>query len=649
MSIDFYNQSGENRIFDVDFVDDNEGGIRLYPYYSSDSLNYYKIGSKTQYIANKINTIPSAIFTSNIPTYLKQGMNSGITIAAGFDFAQKPKEVLNLISDVTARDFFSRVIGSYKNRNILMELYVNQGTAHISSNDAKRLMNWWYSKSYSKLSSSIKDFNKLPLQARTVAFDIANNGLGHKYLLGAIPYFNSQDWSGLISYVNARSYINKGRRLKISQLLSQIKGESKPTIDDVKNPSVSDTKPSVVNVEINTSYLAICNELVLSQYNNDNTSVNYFTNILKKANISDDKILVIIQGLGVIHEKANKLVDAYKNFNLTEEETNAILTQLLTINKSRVESNLSMEYKKHPIEVNTALTSYFMDLSIVEGSIKSEINPILELLKAKKYNAIADIIEKSGEGKLNRLKVRRTNEAELIRNRSSDLPNYKTTTSQIDGNTFFNGKEEGLNADARNAEANLRALQRSKSTRPNDDITTSITTDVSESYSDLLQKHQTLTDGYYNSDEKDYDYRLRVKNTFNTVTRNTNKTYVQYERQVSDGNNPIKLDDAYERVPMGSKLYVDVKQNAVSRCKYRIKKLKYAIEQLDGEFAEYGIFNPSMSIGDLVIMSYTNPAIAVAMVVIKTKMSEYVTYTSQLEYEEQYLTKLIIDLNHFNP
>lgn len=413
-------------------------------------------------------------------------------------------------------------------------------------------------------------------------------------------------------------------------------------------------KPTAKVASANATYgIAVSNEITLSNYNSDTASISFFKNIFSKAGLDPSEINTLIPAIGISQNKINEYI-ASNTLELTNEKCNNLLYTFIDANAGRLKSDFGLVLSEHPKEINTALVSFIFDMSFdTEKSIKEISNQITSFLITKKYNEIADLIELQGDGKIDLIKNKRINEARLIRLRKSNVPNYTVNDSNIDPDAFFNGKSDGLNVAVSDARGNINNLQNKKQSESSangspghrDETYQEVTKDISDSFSDLLEKQQIITDNYHNDLDSEYLIRINLKNLYTNLTRNRNQTYIQVEKSLEEinGNDEhYRLSYAYSIFPMGARLFYTVKNNAVNRARYRIKKLTLQKEELESRLLELGVVNfltPLVGLPQIALINLDT---------ILVIMYEYLDINSRLDNEKTNLGNLIKDLNHYN-
>lgn len=413
-------------------------------------------------------------------------------------------------------------------------------------------------------------------------------------------------------------------------------------------------KPTAQVASANATYgVAVGNEITLSNYNSDSASVAFFKNLFTKAGLDQNEISALIPAIGISQGKINEYI-ASNTLQLTNEKCNNLLYSFVDANAGRLKSDFGLVLSQHPKEINTALVSFIFDMSFdTEKSIKTLSNQITSYLITKKYNEIADLIEAQGDGKIDSIKNKRINEARLIRLRKSDVPNYTVDDSKIDPDAFFNGKSDGLNAAVSDARGNINNLQNKKQSESSansapgarDETYQEITKEISDSFADLLEKQQIITDNHHNELDSEYLIRINLKNLYTNMTRNHNQTYMQVEKsleQASSNDAHYRLSYAYSIFPMGARLFYNIKNNAVNRATYRIKKLTLQKEQIESELIELGVVNLLTPLIGLPLVALINVDKIAKLVV------EYLEVTAKLANEKGNLGNLIKDLNHYN-
>lgn len=630
----------------IEFIKLNEGN-RLFPYYPG--IPYSKQRVRNSYVTYEI-------YKSKYASFLSTGAKSGVTISSGIDFgARSPSDtIFNNIQNATIREILKTACG-LRYSEAIEWLWDHQDHCNISSNESNALLNHDLEKyRIPALRKLINNFDQLPSNIQTAAADISMNGLAHPYLKGAIPFFNNSDYIGLSRYLlNTKSGVDYTRRKRVSSLVLQSSSEVIVPATQAGNIDNYVVEQNPQNQSPNNiKGVAISNEIILSNYSNSADSKTFFGKLFKNSGLDDFEINALLNGLGVSDASITKYL-ADNKIELTNEKCEKILLNILAENTKRVENNLSLVLRDHPREVNTAIVSFIMDIDLtLEKNIGEISNTISTHLKSKNYDEIANVIEKYGEGKIETVKFKRVNEARLIRLRRSNTPNYLEEDG--DGNDvsgdYLNNKGDDLSADvvsARNKIKNIREqrkLIRSNSTESSssDEMYQEITKDVSDSFSDLMEKQQLITDRYMLEEESDYESRLRIVNLYSNSTRNYNKTYVQIEKELEDDprNNTrkFKLNYAYSLFPYGSGLFYEIRENAVNRAKYRIKKLQYQVNEVMVKLIDSGV------------VEFINPLVPVTnnqSPLINQLNNEYVRLTILIYNESRNLGNLMAEVTRY--
>lgn len=646
------------QLFDYSFIVGSEG-TTYQPYYPGTvkgKLNVRSIYSNYSDYHNKYTT------------WIKSGQKSGVSIATGLDIAYIEQSVINAISNSTQRSLLSTARGLTKEKALdwIWNNQTNFGT--LSSSDCSAMMNEYFRLSYSSAKRNVPNIESLDYKLRTALIYMIHSGPGTPYFTRSIKYFRNADVSGLIAYLG--TITNSVLKIRANTVINYIKGlvtvssydqtlKTKEELNDEDSGSSS----------YDTYSLAIGNEWVLSNYNNSQATINYFTNILKKSEISEDVISEISKAFGLFNEDAIEYANN-SNINLTNAQSDKLFTNLMFENLTRMQDFFGYKLQNHPIEVNSAIMSYIFDTNLNDTDIvNDEIKPIMELLNSKKYNDLANFIETHGFGsrtkyngaavniigELDRLISRRTKEANLIRARKSDKPDYpaNNVSSEIgDPDTYFSSKHPHQDAlDAENAKKQALYAYRAfaNNNYANTDETYSeVTREVADNYAEMYQIHQVTTDGISVDGEGDYEYRLRIKRFYNLETRSKNLSYFQIEKQVQDeGGDTEQLASSYAYVPYGNNMFQDIKKNAVSRCQYRIKKLKKKLGEITEEVTSYGIFDMGLTTEDLILLSITVPAIGIALAILQALFGDYTTTQVALNEEEKNLKYLLREQARF--
>lgn len=403
---------------------------------------------------------------------------------------------------------------------------------------------------------------------------------------------------------------------------------------------------NIIKPQINNSAnkgVAISNEIILSNYVNNSTSIEFFRNIFTKSKIDEITSNKLIEVLGLVSNKVDKAI-ANSTISLSNEQCENLLYAMVGENRKRLEANFGIKLDQHPREVNTALVSFIFDINLNEEEAIGKIsNTISNYLLTKNYNKLADFIEKQGDGRIDSVKFKRVQEAKLIRFRTSDLPNYSNTKdSKINPDEFFSNKKAQLDSEVKSTRNAISKVESSPFAQ--DEIYQEITKDVSSSFADLLEKQQIITDNFFNEEDSEYLIRINIKNIFNNATRNYNKTYAQVEKDIQATNSPNnhRLSYAYSLFPYANSMYYDVKNNAINRAKYRIKKYEHIVDESISELISLGVSDLLNPIGSLAIR------FAINIEKITIAFTRYLKYSKLLENEKLNLPNLIRDLGHYD-
>ena len=629
-----------NSLFDTGFIVGNEGS-RLFPYYPGIPF------AKQNNVVSVYGTYSN--YSSNYSNFESSAGNSGVTIAIGFDLGQKNSSYLSTMSNRTQANLLATAIGLTKN-NALDWIWNNQQSFGVlTQNDSNAIMNNYFGQNYQLVLGEVPNFNTFQFAFRTAIMDMGMSGVNSGYFQGAIGYFNDQNITGLISYLQAQT--NRVLIARAKRIISLLQG-----INTNYNNSSYDSTMKVASAKTDSSSalaIAIGNELVLSNYTSSDSTNSYFTRIFTNSGFDQTIIPTLLGAMGLDDEDVTNYISKNQSFSLSNEQCDNLLTNILYENRIRIQSIFGVDLPNNPREVNTALMSYVFDKNLDDAdTLKDEVNPIIPLLKNRKYNDLATFIEKDGVDDLDRFTTRRTQEANLIRNRTSDQPNYPTgqTDDTNDPDAFFANKQSQLDSDVATTRAQLSALENTTNVdySGTDDIYTEVTPEVSSNFSDLLQQHQIMTDNYYNDTEGDYEIRLGIKTLFNQQTRSQQISYYQVEQEIENSGGASQLlESAYEYIPYGTNLFQDIKANAVARCQYRIKSLKNQLTNIQSSVSSYGIFDMTLSDKDLLELALVSPEISVVLLILQTLFKNYQTTNNILSNEQQNLVYLIKEANRF--
>lgn len=575
----------------IDFIVTNEG-MRLFPYYP---------GMGGSQLVSKYTTYE--IFKSNYSKFLSIAGRSGVTISAGIDVGSRDASdpIFALILDTTKRELLKTACGKTHD-NALDWLWTNQNTfGKLSSTEAYNLIKYDISNvRIPAIRRKVKSFDTLSNNIQIAIADISMNGPGHPYFINALPYVNSGDYTGLASYVMGVTYISLNRRNKLRDLILSVDPNSNISNSVILSDRNMDEyivpqKPQNQSPNY-IKGLAIGNEIILSNYSASEKSKEFFREIFTRSGLDNIEINSLLSGLGVSDSNISKYLSS-NNITLTNEKCEKLLYNLLGEHRIRASNNMSLSFKDHPREVNTAIISLIYDIGLGEPEIIREVsNKISAYLVTKEYNKIAEVIEKLGEGQIESVKFKRINEARLIRLRKSDIPSYGEENGTNVDDTYLNGKDDELDSAVYSSRGNLNNIRKPKNSTVNstrDEIYQEITKDVSNSFADLLEKQQIITDKYMSGLDSEYSIRLKTINLFTNLTRNQNITYFQVEKNLEENQNTninqLRLNTAYSMFPYGEGLYSDIRVNAINRAKYRIRSLESLLLLEHAKLIENGI------------------------------------------------------------
>jgi len=604
MSTNFFNAG----IFDTAFIKQTEGH-KLYPY------------------------VPPKSSTS------------GVTIASGIDVKSGSTEKLKGMTNTAQQALLKSADGLIGNSARAWVNTYKSSFGTLSVTDYKIIMNNYYNSVYSTIKADCSSFLTLPSALRTAAFDLSMFGIYSVFYEHGMTYICNNNANGLISYIKTTS-LSSDRKSKLINLLSNLASSQVSTsLDSSKKVTTTATSTALA--------IAIGNEIILSDYENNSTSQSYFKSIFTKSGLTDSQSTILLGALGLDDSAANSYVNKYSTFTLSQDSCDNLLIQILYEHKTRLKNNYGIELSDNPIEVNTALMSFIFDKNLNDAdTLKDEVDPVAKLAKSKSYNALATAIEADGATDLDRYKTRRTEEATLIRNRTSDTPNYATDTTSAtnDPDAFFANKQSQLDSDVAYAKANYEAIKASKSIdySSTDDVYESISNADATNFAQLLELHQIVTDNFYSDEDSEYVKRSDVKALYNSKTRSYNKTYYAIESMLEeDGDTVDLLSSIYEYIPYGTDLFYDIKLAAVNRAKYRIKKLEYEINQIEGEVSSYGIFDFTLTNTQLAILAITMPVVAAALLILQALFASHTEKATLLTNEQANLILLNKELNRF--
>ena len=570
---------------------------------------------------------------------------SGVTIASGIDVKSGSTEKLKGMTNTAQQALLKSADGLIGNSARAWVNTYKSSFGRLSVTDYKIIMNNYYNSVYHTIKADCSSFLTLPSALRTAAFDLSMFGIYSVFYQHGMTYICNNNANGLIAYIKTTS-LSSDRKSKLINLLSNLASSQVSTsLDSSKKVTTTATNTALA--------IAIGNEIILSDYENNSTSQSYFKSIFTKSGLTDSQSNILLGALGLDDSAANSYVNKYSTFTLSQDNCDNLLIQILYEHKTRLKNNYGIELSDNPIEVNTALMSFIFDKNLNDAdTLKDEVDPVAKLAKSKSYNALATAIEADGATDLDRYKTRRTEEATLIRNRISDTPNYVTDTTSAanDPDAFFANKQSQLDSDVAYAKANYEAIKASKSIdySSTDDVYESISNADATNFAQLLELHQIVTDNFYSDEDSEYVKRSDVKALYNSKTRSYNKTYYAIESMLEeDGDSVDLLSSIYEYIPYGTDLFYDIKLAAVNRAKYRIKKLEYEINQIEGEVSSYGIFDFTLTNTQLAILAITMPVVAAALLILQALFASHTEKATLLTNEQANLILLNKELNRF--
>lgn len=623
--------------FDTSIISSTEGSrnVPYYPGVSDGNSNKYNVKAYGTYDKYSI----------NYKTWLASSSKSGVTVSDGVDFYSRTTDEL-IYAGFTGTKLANYTAAIRKQGSSALDwLWTYQSTSHLTSSESRNLFNAVVRTVWLNVARKISNFSSLDSNIITAMMGIAWGGANKQVCIDSCTYVNNNDISGLITYIqnSSASSIAAKKAAIISYLQDYL--NSVTTSDSSKSTKTKSTN--------STTYIAIGNEFSPSEYTDSDSATSFLKTLFNNAGISSANIAILLKAVSLEGSDATSFISSYSSFALSETETDGLFIQWVKDARDKLINNFGIDLSAHPKEVNTALISYCLDKNLIDEDIQKEvIQPIQTKLKSKSYDDIATLIENDGADDLTRFNTRRTSEASLIRNRTSDSPNYSnSTTDSTNYDTFFTAESQSLSkavAYARSTLYNLRGSS-SSSTSSSDEIYSQVTSSTTSSFSDLLQKNQTITDSYTNSLELDYTKRLRIKTVYNTGTRSSNITYVALEKQYEDaGTQMERLSEEYDLIPYGSNLFKTTKLAAINRSKYRIKKYQYEINQKKASLMSYGIFDFDITLAELIAMIALDPTLLLIKLILTTLFEELLDKQTLLDLEKSNLNKLTAEYNRFN-
>ena len=478
------------------------------------------------------------------------------------------------------------------------------------------------------------------------------------------------NWGGQVKYQNrvtSGELLGNPKYRRLPQELLSLLGEVAsypPSLENaLKTTTVSDSKSTNATQNIGAS---IGYGFDLGQFNNNPESQQYIKTLLEFAKISDTE--VFYSGLGLTGKDAEKFVEKNSNYLLVNDQIESIFTFMLNEYVKRIQVLFSVDLKQYPKEINTALCSYVYGRNLSNSTfVTKKVKPVIEFLKNKDYKSLASFIESSSDSASDKEKLRRRNEANLIRSMKEQTNNseyQELFTSDGLGVDSIVNKGPSVSS-ARDRLRTLRELY--KNNNRNQAATDSvngfeneINRSVTDNVGDMMQLQQKLVDTYFMEDESEYVFRLNVKNRFSKTIRDNSislsDAIVKLENEDPD-NKYNRIDLTYKMIPSGKEATTVSKKNAIARCEYRIKNSSKKLEEIYNTLAkEFGI---SSSVGNNIndIINNTHvKKITVASTPEKnsikikrliTLLEEMISLRNEYDMDTNKLRKLKVDYSRF--
>lgn len=390
--------------------------------------------------------------------------------------------------------------------------------------------------------------------------------------------------------------------------------------------------------------------------------------LLSSAGVSSDIADKLALFNGVSGSKAYEL---YSN-NTTVEISEAIATAILGVQIQAIISYLSNQHsidtKKYPTEISTAIVSYLFGKNLATAENTTDITNIKNILTTSLNIAtdLARYIETKAINLVSDIKARRMSEVTLLR--SYDPNKSTSSTSSITSTENSTDYEEavdklGSQIDTQTEEiknllrtGNLFASDPASSEY--DDTFNDIDQATLDAIAAIMQSQQVNTDLFFGFKDKEYVYRIKTKNFYSILSRTLNykissvEKLVQTESMLKE-HQEYSMSKMYSMIPYPSGLAYTIKKNAVKRCEYRIRLIEQRIKNNESSLIGLGFTSLTSFLDNAIFLS----TIALRLSVVALAELEYSaksifgslsTLRQQLKLEKGNLAQLKKDMNRYS-
>lgn len=432
------------------------------------------------------------------------------------------------------------------------------------------------------------------------------------------------------------------------------------------NETSSDSQSVKTSVDNSTVYIGY--GFSLSDLSTSTYGLIPINRMLIDADISVDSASALSEFAGLKGSAAVSKYNEHKELSISDDSATMLLASQVDALLKYLESNNGFKASDHPVEISTAIASYFVGKNMSTAENVAQVKEMLNICGKTSAEAAVELaryIETKSTGLPSDIKARRASEVQLLRNYNADKNtaySNSITTTEYKGN--YDSEEAKLSNQLNSQMDEIRNLLSSRKSSSSDPASSEYDetfNDVEQSTLDavasLMQNQQVSTDLFFGTKERDYIYRMKTKNFYTELSRALNCKVTKIDdlmesESLLKNHSDYTLKQMYAMIPYSTGLAYSVKKNSVNRCLYRIRLIEANIKAHESDLIGYGCpsTNSYTEIGTfLATLPFRMTAVAVAELIhnIESVFGRLAILKEQLRLEKANLAKLRKDASRY--